>query len=122
MTKFANCRLMCASMLNGQFIVLCVSDYSVKNRPNIDLNMGPFLPNNRKRIVLFDRSLVMAGGENGWDRFRTEPADPMRPGEKYQINVGIGMVAYVINRGHSIRVTVTGAHFLHHFHFQVPLD
>ena len=31
--------------------LLCVSDYSVKNEPKIDLNMGLFLPNNRKRII-----------------------------------------------------------------------
>ena len=31
--------------------ILCVSDYSVKNRATIELKVGPFLPNNRKRIV-----------------------------------------------------------------------
>jgi len=45
------------ALLNSPFCtdsgehLLCVSDYSVKNRPKMDLNMGPFLPNNRKRIV-----------------------------------------------------------------------
>ena len=34
--------------------VPCVSDYLVKNKPKIDLNMDLFLPNNRKRIVVAD--------------------------------------------------------------------
>ena len=62
---------------------------------------GGFLPNIDDLFIQFQ----------GWDRFRTEPAAPMRPGEKYKINVAIGMVAYVINRGHSIRVTVAGSNW-----------
>ena len=36
----------CAVPLWG---VLCVSNYSVKNRAKLDLKVGPSLPNNRKR-------------------------------------------------------------------------
>ena len=34
--------------------ILCVSDYSVKNRAKIGLKVGLYLPNNRKRIVPSD--------------------------------------------------------------------
>ena len=49
------------------------------------------------------------GDKSGWDRFLEKPAPPMDPEERYAINIGVGMVAYVINIGHSLRVTVTSS-------------
>jgi predicted acyl esterase len=47
-----------------------------------------------------------------WDRFRATPAKPLKPGEKYKVGIVIGLVAYVINIGHSIRVRTSAQCFL----------
>lgn len=41
--------------------------------------------------------------------FATKPAPHMRPNERYTIEVNLGMTSYVINKGHSLRLTITSS-------------
>ena len=41
--------------------------------------------------------------------FATEPAEPLQPGRHYQITIEVGSVAYVLNKGHRLRLVVTSS-------------
>ena len=58
------------------------------------------------RSMLIQKGAIRMRWRNG--PFQTTP-DFMVPGKKYQVVIDIGWAAYVLNKGHSLRLTVTSS-------------